>query len=213
MERRLRLALMQQAHSARGVGLPALGIDFKRGVEFLHGFAELALTLQTQAQIVVRRAMPGLELGHLRVGERRIAPLLLFEAQVAQAGLDFDRIFALFGGPLQFLHGIVEPVFRGELNGAGQGRRGDRTLFLARVIHRIPAHEPFNQLVVNEKNLLFFIFGHGSSFYLLITRGTTLTVRGRGMVSPRSLYSPTPPSLRRSSVQSSTFSSCTQVLK
>ncbi len=107
------LAGMQQAQSASREGLPKFGIAAGRGFEFRRGFAELALTLQRQTQVVACRGMFHIQGGDLGVGCRRVFPAVLFEAYVTQGGVNLGRIFAALGGRLQGLRGLIQLAFGG----------------------------------------------------------------------------------------------------
>ena len=93
------------------------------------------------------------EFGHFRVTARRVAPVLLFETQMAEAGLNFDWIFTLFRRALQFFDGLVQFAFGGQRNGPRQrgGRR--RALLLGGIVKRISAHQLFDQVIIDKKNV------------------------------------------------------------
>ena len=87
------LAQLQQAQAAPGVGLPQARIERKGGFEGAAGLVELALTFQGEPEIIVRRGVVRVGRDHLGVAGGRLSPLLLFEAQVAQAGSRPPRVF------------------------------------------------------------------------------------------------------------------------
>ena len=153
------LAQMQQAQAAAGVGLPQARIQRKGRFKGSAGLVELALAFQGEAQIVVRRGVVRFGRDHLGVAGGSLSPLLLFEAQMAQAGVDFRGFFPAGCGAFQFLDRVVQAARRGELHRVPQGAGFGGALGLGLGGGRIAAHQPFYQFVIYKKSL-FVILRH-----------------------------------------------------
>ena len=151
------LAQVQQAQAAAGVGLPQTRIERNRLFKGAPGLVELALAFQGEPEIIVRRGVVRFGLDDLGVAGGGFSPLLLFEAQMAQAGIDLRRLFPARGGAFQFLDGVVQAARRGELHRVSEGAGLGRALGLGLGGGGIAAHQPFYQLVVYKKSVLVIL--------------------------------------------------------
>ena len=123
------------------------------------GLVELALAFQGEPEIIVRRGVVRVGRDHLGVAGGRLSPLLLFEAQMAQAGVDFRGFFPAGGGAFQFLDRVVQAARGGELHRVPQGAGLGGALRLGLGGGGIAPHQPFYQLVVYKESV-FVILRH-----------------------------------------------------
>ena len=114
---------------------------------------ELGLAFQGEAQVVVRRGVVRFGRDHFGVAGGRLTPLLLFETQMAKAGVNFGGFFPAGCRAFQFLYGVVQPARRGELHRVPQGAGLGGAQRLRFGGGGIAPHQPFYQFVVYKESL------------------------------------------------------------
>src|ERR1700722_14262049 len=119
-------------------------------------------------------------LDRLAVTALGVFPFLLLKAEVPQSGIDLVRVLAPLRRAFQLLHRFVQASRRGQLYRLGQGTRRSRPFGFGSSagggVRRVPAHEPFHQLIVNEEDMLSVGIRHRFSISYFRLSGITCSV-------------------------------------